>query len=175
MDAEDDELARALRARRRDMVRADAEEDEALAALAHLRARTLDDLAREAVNRGDELSVRAGTRVWQGTAIDAGASWLCVHNGAQTIDIRLEAITLLTVVRTVRDGGGPLGTGARSWRARMAERELTGEVVEVGLVDGQSLGGRLVAAAGDHLLIDARTGRSVAPTAAIAWVRSAPR
>lgn len=166
VDPHVDRLAAAMDAE----VRAEQAAYEAEALRAEQRARSLADVARELVVRGDVVEVVVAGRTLTGAAAHAGRDLLVLDTAHGVVDVALPAITLLQVVRRVRDGGRPPGRGATTLRARMTEHEVAGLGVTVLLADGGTVDGAVAAAAADHLLVTAARGPAVVPWPAVAAV-----
>ena len=167
------DLARELRAGLGHEVRAEAEEGERLAAQAALRRRTLADVAREAAERGQAVTVRCGGRTFTGDVGHVAPDLLGLEIGGARVDVNLDAPVVLRVAGP-RAGPPPPGReGAPSFKARLYELELAGTSVELGLAGpAGELRGRIRAVALDHVLLRADDGsRSAVALRAIAWVR----
>ena len=151
-------------------IRAEQAAYEAEAVRAEQRARSLADVARELVIRGDLVEVVVAGRTLRGTAAHAGRDLLVLDTAQGAVDVVLPAVTLLQVVRRVRDGGRQPGRGAATLRARMTEHEVAGVGVTVLLADGSTVDGVVAATATDHLLVAAGRGPAVVPWGAVAAV-----
>src|SRR5699024_3984673 len=145
---------------------------EQLAAKDHLRRRSLPDVARELVNRGDRVSVVAGRQTLAGEFIHAAGDLACLLTRVGHVDLNLEVPLVMRVVERVTSGGrSPVG-GAQSFKARIAEHEAAGFPVELGgQVPGGELTGRIEAVATDHLVLAELNGySSVVPLGLTAYV-----
>lgn len=154
--------------------RADAEEDEALAARDALRSRRLSDVAVELLHRGDVVAVAFADERFVGTVLHAGDDLVVLRTATGDIDVCLTAPVALQVVERVRFGGLPRGGGAQTFTARLFEHEAAGATVEVGCPAlGTTLRGRMAAVATDHVVLDDGVGtRWFLARTALAWVRS---
>lgn len=168
------DLARELRAGLGHEVRAEAEEEERLAAQAALRRRTLADVAREAADRGDSVTAVCGGRRFSGPVGHVARDLLTLDLPAARLHVNLDGSVLLR-------SGGPLTEppvhvpdDAPSFKARLYELELAGVEVDLGLTGTtDELRGRLRAVAFDHVLLQVDDGsRAAVALRAIAWVRS---
>lgn len=147
-------------------VRADREEDERMAAVARLRARSLADVARELMVRGDEVAVHLGAASSSGIVSHAAGDLAVIRLAAPAaarLDVRLGSAALIQVVRTVRAGGTVPARGARSFLARLREHELSGTALRMHVVAASPVEGVLQAVASDHLLVRGRSGTWVLP------------
>lgn len=160
--------------------RLEAEEDERLAALDALRRRDLADVAASLWTRRTVVELGIGSQRFRGPVAAFGRDWVALANASGEVDARLDgAVWLREVSHQTRSpdpqpaqlhGGGGAAT-ARTFSARLAQLELAGGLVDVGLATpGPELTGRIVAAARDHVLfrdIDGGTWH----LAGVAWVR----
>lgn len=151
-------------------VRAEQAEYEAMALRAEWRARSLSDLARELVVRGDQVEVVTATRRLIGTMQHAGTDFCVLACPSGPVDVSLSTLTTLRVVRHVRAGGQPLGSGASTLRARLTEHETARTPLTVLFADGDSVAGVVGAAASDHLLLRTSTGEMAVPWRMVAAV-----
>ncbi len=112
----------------------DEEEELARAALEQwTHQRTLGDVARELMHRGDNVAVLSNGTAFSGRIIEVGRDVVVVATVLGKVDIHLEAPVMLRVVERAKSGG-TRGGGVNSFRARMAEREMDGDEVIVGTV-----------------------------------------
>lgn len=171
------DLARELRAGLGHEVRADAEEDERLAAQAALRRRSLADVAREAADRGETMTVVCSGRRFTGSVRHVARDLLSLDLGDSRVHVNLDGPVVL------RTGGAPARPSVRasddtpSFKARLYELEMAGGEVDLGLAgSADELRGRLRAVALDHVLLQAPDGsRSAVALRAIAWLRDGER
>jgi hypothetical protein len=169
--ADDPELA-ALGQRFRAELRAEAEAYEQLAARALLRGRDLTDVALELLHRGDVVAAAVGKRTFSGEVTYAAGDLLCLQTPTAEVDVWLGGPVALHVVEPVPGGGRPRGRGPSSFKARLAEHEQAGTVLEVGCPGlGVDLRGRLAAVAGDHAVVDADGRRWYLGLVAIGYVQ----
>jgi hypothetical protein len=148
---------RRVERRMRAELRAEAEEYERLAALDLLRGRTLADVARELVGRGDVVAVTVGARTFVGPVVHAAADLACVRAAAEDVDVNLPATAAIRIVERSRSGGWR-GAGPDSFKARLFEHERGGAPVEVGWA-AERLVGVVRAVAVDHAVVDDADGR----------------
>lgn len=115
-----------------------------------LRRRSLADLWEQAMHRGDRIRVVATFGPFTGTVDFVGHDFATVIGNEMCWDLRLESC----VMQPVRSphGGHTVRGGSRTFRARMAEFESTGEELTV-LVEGAEFTGSIVVAATDHLIL----------------------
>ena len=129
-----DELARELRRGVGAEWRDEAEITELETRLGELRRRRLSDVAREAMHRGDEISITVGGRTLTGSPMFVGKDYLVVQTPSMTADVVLDRA--LVSVRRKPDGGHTTRGGSATFRARLAEYEHTGEPVTFHLTGG---------------------------------------
>lgn len=161
----------------RDGLRAEAQEDEQLAAKDLLRARHLDDVALELLARGDRVEVVTGGLRLVGEVVHAARDLACVDTVSGVVDVHLAAPLAVRVIERVRSGGGPRARGASSFRARLAQHEAAGTPMELRCPAlGLDVVGRLAAVGADHVVLDEAGGeRTYLALAAIALVRPAAK
>lgn len=155
-----EDLARELRHRLGGEFRAEAEEGERLAELARLRGRDLAAVAAELCDRGDRVRITTGGRTFTGVVVGAGRDRCTLGTPAGTVEIRLGGRPVqLSVVEPQAVEPPPRPSSSTTFRARLRELEMQAASVEVG-TDGRTepLRGRLLAVAGDHLLIEGTEG-----------------
>lgn len=154
-------------------MRADAEENERLAAQAALRRRNLADMAREAADRGETISAICPGRRFTGSVGHVARDLVSLDVTGGRVHVNLEGPVVL------QTGGPSPGPAPRrsddtpSFKARLYELELAGVEVDLGLTGSpDELRGRLRAVALDHVLLEGADGtRSAVALRAIAWVR----
>jgi hypothetical protein len=137
-------------------LRAEAEDRERDAAIAHRRGRTLHDVLADARARGDRLSVEVAGRSYVGQVTHVGADVATVEIADGTLDLSLDApLTLRTVALSAGPGRGPDASRPATFRARLLELELAGTEVEA-LTATVTGGGatRIRAVARDHVLLE---------------------
>jgi hypothetical protein len=154
-------------------VRAEQAAYEAEALRAERRRRSLGDVARELVVRGDLVEVVVAGQRLRGTPVHAGRDHLALATPRGQVDVALGAMTCLEVLAR-RPGGAAAGAGPATFRARMTEHEVAASPVVVLLADGGTVEGVVAAAAADHLLLTARRGEVVVPWAGVAAVWPSP-
>lgn len=131
--------------------------------------RSLADLAREYLHRGDTVEVIAGACGFRGILARVGRDWLQVLTGAGPVDVPLaNGVVLRRVERAVTGGCRDDGSVA-TFRARLLEYEASGVAVVVGdWSTTTEMHGR-VAVGGDHVVV---TGDGVETALGrIAWIR----
>lgn len=157
--------------------RAEAEADEALAAVDALRSRHLGDVGRELLHRGDVVAVRFADQSFVGVAVAAGSDLLTLRTASGDVDVWLGAALSLRVAERRRAGGLPHGSGAQTFTARLFEHEAAAAAVELGCPPlDLVLTGRLAAVAIDHVVLDDPDGqRWFLARPALGWIRPAVR
>jgi hypothetical protein len=170
-----DDLARELRHRVGGDVRAEAAEDETLTELQRLRARDLSDVAREAMHRGDSVTIRVAGLSFTHPIASVGADYLVMTTPDSVVDVHLPRAVLSV---EPRPSGGRTGRPAAwTFRARLAEHEQASTPVEIALDTGDRIEGTIEVAATDHVVVsDGETAaRSLVPIGLIGAVLSRPR
>ncbi len=170
MDEELDRVAAVMDAE----VRAEQAAYEAMALQAEWRARSLTDVVRELVVRGDTIDMTTAGQTIAGTVVHAGADYAVVDGPRGYCDVALAVLTTLRVTQRSRDGGNSPARGAATLRARMTEHETAEAPLTILLATGEMLEGRVRAAASDHLLLEDRRGAVVIPWRALAAAWPAP-
>jgi hypothetical protein len=131
--------------------------------------RSLADLAREYLHRGDTVAVIAGACMFRGTLARVGSDWLQVLTGAGAVDVALSAGVVLRRIERARAGGCRDDGSVATFRARLLEYEASGVEVVVGAWSiTTEIHGR-VAVGRDHVVLtgdgfETALGR-------IAWIR----
>ncbi len=122
-----------------------------------LRRRTLRDIAKMLLHRGDRLTMRTGQLQLTGEVVGGGRDYVTINTEHLCADARLDRVAL-RVTRCSSGGAEARGT-APTWRARLTEMELTQEMVEVYAPSlGVSQPGRIRVVATDHLWLVDPTG-----------------
>ncbi len=149
------DLARFLRQGVGQQWRAEFEATEFESHQDRLRRRTLRDVGKMLLHRGDRLTLQAGSLRLSGQVTAGGADYVTINTRQLCADARLGMVALRV---TKRHSGGAHAAGMPSnWRARLTQMELTQESVELHSPSlGVSLAGRIRAVAVDHVwLVDA--------------------
>jgi hypothetical protein len=145
-----DELALELRAAVEDELLADAEAVEELAELGRRRARSVSDLLTDAMHRGDAVRARSAGFVLAGSIAYVGNDYVVIEGMDATADVRMRG-SAFTLERA-RAGGHRTTGGSRTFRARLAEYEQSGEPVVLHTAAGE-LRGVIDTAATDHVVV----------------------
>ncbi len=150
------------------------EEEWTRAALEHWQhQRTLLDVVRECMHRGDTVAVRLPHATFTGRVCAVGDDLVAIDVLDGRVDVRVDAHTPV-VVRVVERAraGGTRGERVTTFRARLLELEMDERDVELGAQSaGGIVRGRLQVGA-DHVTGHERDGSSaVIALAAMAWVR----
>lgn len=170
----------------------DGIDDEGLAAAAGLRAewradeeawtraalerwehdRTLLDVLRACMHRGDTVALAFPGRTFRGVVSAVGADLARVETVDGSVDAHLcpTAVLSLCVVATARAGGDRGDPSVATFRARLLQ--LEGNVVQLGVrVSDGALAGELRVGR-DHVSVVDRDGaRRYVPTGSVSWVR----
>lgn len=168
-----EELARELRQGVGAEWRDEAEITERETHLGSLRKRRLADVAREAMHRGDIVTVLVGGWSVKGAVMFVGGDYLVLQTSSQMLDIVLDRAVMR--IEPQHGGGHTTRGGSATFKARLAEYEQTGEPVTLHLRGASQLTGRIVVAAVDHCITEDTDGaRSHIPIALIEMI-SRPR
>ncbi len=169
----DDELREVAAATRAEW-RAD-EEQWALAAFeAWEHDRTLLDVARECMHRGDTVAVALPGRTFVGAVSSVGDDRIGIATNEGPVDVRItqDAPITFRVVTRARVGGTRGEQAVVTFRARLLELETDAASVELGvpLADGV-LNGRLRVGRDQVSVTDRDGGRCYVSIGSVSWVR----
>lgn len=136
-----------------------------------LRHRSTVQVWEHAMHRGDAVSVITRHGRIGGTVDYVGLDYATVVRPDRAWDVRLERSVLATADRSPA-GGHTVTGGSRTFRARLAEYEATGEAVTV-LVPALDLElrGRIGVAATDHVIVIDGPNTVTIPTELIDAIR----
>jgi len=153
-------------------LRSEAEESESDAAKLAARTRALSDVAFDAMTRGDLLAVTSSDRSYVGTVRYARGDLVSLETDGGWIDANLSGPLHLVIRRRAYSDGFDRVAGAKTFKARLSEHELTGEPIEiVAPLAGVSMKGRIAAVAKDHVMLTTADGQDVfVPLSQIAFV-----
>lgn len=134
-----------------------------------LRRRLLAEVWEQAMHRGDQVRAVAPFGRITGKVDFVGSDFATVIGDGMCWDLRLDSC----VMQPVRSpsGGHTVRGGSRTFRARVAEFESTGEEVTV-LAGGEQFTGSIVVAATDHVAL-AGNPPTIVPLPMIVAVRRA--
>jgi hypothetical protein len=153
-------------------LREEAEEVESIVAESELRERTMQDVASEARNRGDMISIATSRRTFNGIVVYAGKDFVSVRTESFEVDVNLADAAYIRTVEPGRRGGQARTDGPGTFEMRMIERKSPRERVEIGYrrVEETVIG--FIASVGqDHVvLIDDMRVQWTIPLGAISWV-----
>ena len=152
---------------RREM--AAAERDAAVLAA---KQRTLADVAREAVSRGDTLTLAIGDLEVTGIGTYARGDLLTMRTRLVSAEVNLAAIDWLRIDHRSQAGGQTSPVEAESFLARLGLLEITGEHIElIGRGGVPRIHGSIGAVARDHVMVVGDNDRSwLFPITAVAAV-----
>lgn len=169
-----DELARELRDRVGPDIRQEAAEDETLTELQRLRSRDLAEAAREAMHRGDLITIQTAGITLSDPVEYVGGDYLTMEAAESVVDVLLARATLFIEPR--QRGGRSGKPAAWTFRARLAQHEQSGNPIELILDTGDRIRGVLDVVAADHLVVtDGESGSRLVPTPLVVAVLSRPR
>lgn len=132
-----------------------------------LRRRALADVWEQAMHRGDRVRVVTPFGRITGAVDFVGTDYATVIGERVCWDLRLDA-SAMQAFKSPR-GGHTVRGGSRTFRARVAEFESTGEEVTV-LLGTEEFAGRIAVAATDHLVLTGEPA-TVIPLALISAIR----
>lgn len=122
--------------------------------------RTIADVARSVVDRGDTVTVASDGLEFTGTGIYARGDLLTLRSRAALVEVNLGAIDWLRLEASVDTGGRSSPIEAESFAARLGLLELTAERVElVGRGGNPRVSGVIAAVARDHVVVDSADGK----------------
>lgn len=124
------------------------------------RGLTVEEFAAELIRRGDRVSVWWGDSRWTGEATFSGQDFIAFHTPELEVTVRTDQVGLM-IERGKSGGVSPLG-GSRTLVARLAEFELTGEIIRVwarGMPGAVTV--RVEVVATDHLVCRDQENREV--------------
>ncbi len=165
-----DELARELRWGPGAELRAEAEITELETHQGRLRRRTIHDLARQSMNRGDVVTVDVGGTSVTGSIDAVGSDYMVITTASAVVDVAFESVVLRFARSSAR--GRSTRPGSATLKARLAEYEQTGETVRVVAPEvGIDTTGRVRVAAVDHVIVeDQQRGEMVIPYSKVALI-----
>lgn len=136
-------------------------------------SRTLRDVVRELMHRGDVIAIEVGHTTFSGTIVAVGDDYLQLLTPTGPVDVRLDGVPLVVrVIERAQAGGCRAEPGSRSFRARLLEHEMTDGEITVGSSAGRDeLSGTIVVGR-DQVRVSGGTGETYLPIAGIAWVRA---
>lgn len=134
-----------------------------------LRHRTIPHVWEEAMHRGDGVSATTRTGIIRGTVDFVGTDYATVVRDDTAWDIRLDRSVLSRVHRSNAGGHTVIG-GSRTFKARLAEYEATGEPVSI-ILSWIEMRGRITVVATDHVVVRAGPDPSTVPLDLIDVIR----
>lgn len=151
--------------------RLQAEDLEADVISTELTGRTLPDACRELHAAGSLVTVTLPGVTFSGAIVHLGIDLVTVADEqGNEFDVLLPAATSIKAVGDTTARPGELVTDPKRLRGRLAHAAAVGQPVEVGGPALPAVSGMAVAAAEDHLVLDATDGRLLIPYSAIAWI-----
>lgn len=156
----------------RSTARLEAEESEREAAQLAMRTRSLEDVAFDAMTRGDLIAVTVGPRTFTGQVAYSAGDLMTLEAGGTLVDFNLGGPISIRLVERARSGGLSRREGPGSFRGRLLEYEGLGRTAELGSVlFSEPLRGTVKVAARDHVLFQDRAGQEWAvPLAMVSYV-----
>ncbi len=151
------------------------EEEWSRAALEHFRhRRTIVDVLRDAMHRGDIVVIGDDPGAPRGAVRHVGDDWCRVDaiGGVTEVPLPGRAAFVRVVERSPHGGTTGDADAPATWRARLLEFEESGESYGVQLANGETLRGHLRVGA-DHVVVVEAVGETYVPDAALLRVRPA--
>lgn len=150
----------------------EAAEDERLTELGRRRRLTMQDVAKEMVNRGQRASIEFSSHTFSGAVVWAGEDFATIQGAGQLCEVRLEAATWS--VLAVGEPAETWPTGPESLRAALFEHAESGIVLRLSFPAGEIAIGSIDVVAGDHVEFTDADGRHlyVATERILAVIRS---
>jgi hypothetical protein len=138
--------------------------------------RSLLDVVRACMHRGDTVALHLAHATFTGLVCAVGDDLVGLALPDGRIDVRAGDGTAI-VVRVLEDAraGGTRGADATTFRARLLELETGEQAVEVGCTAGSEVVIGRLQVGRDHVVVrDGDGSVTVVALAAVAWVRPAP-
>ncbi|MFI5052886.1 MAG: hypothetical protein ACHQDE_00875 [Acidimicrobiia bacterium] len=136
--------------------------------------RTLVDVARDCMHRGDTVTVQLPGRRLIGPVVSVGDDFVRIGTATGPVDVRVscDARFHLRVVAPARAGGSRGLPGVATFRARLLQFEADRAAVEIG-VHGTSdvMVGSITVGRDQVSLEDGNDGRVYVPIGSLSWVR----
>ncbi len=170
-----DDLAADLRRRVGAEFVEEAAEVERLADLQRRRHANLAEAARNAMHRGDRVTVVCADHKWTGHLTAVGNDYARLDTGELVVEAYLPSVGL--ELEPSRVGGRSGQPPSVTWRARLVELEMNKEEAELyAPLLRISVSGRVLVVATDHVEVEVEGGKVVLPLASVAvLIRSHPR
>ena len=134
-----------------------------------LRHRSLPQVWEQVMHRGDRVTATTRMGLVRGTVDYVGTDYATVVGDDTSWDIRLERSILSQVERSTA-GGHTVTGGSRTFKARLAEYEATGEPITI-LLPHLAMRGRIAVVATDHVVVTAETDTATVPIQLIDVIR----
>lgn len=153
-------------------IREEAEEVESIVQESELRERSIKDVAREAGNRADFVTLSTAVRSFSGRITFAGKDFVTLRTESFEVDLNVDCLAYMRTVEKGRLGGRPIGDGPGTFEMRLVERKSPHTKVEIGYRSlEQTVIGRIMTVGQDHLVMidDQRTEWTI-PIGSIAYV-----
>jgi len=131
--------------------------------------RTLVDVVRDAMHRGDQVAFEFPSTVWSGDVSGVGSNVVRLATARVVVDVRVDgSVPFVLRVRSASDDGRRGDASVSTFAARL--RELEGTQVSIGVLAG-SLEGTLRIGHDQVQLIDDDGARTYVATGSVCWVR----
>ena len=156
--------------------RADEEEWTRAAVERWQHRRTLLDVVRECMLRGDTIALRLGDITFTGLVQAIGDDLIALAAADGRVDVRVDEHTPLVMrVHERARAGGTRGNAATTFRARLLELEMDGLDVEIGADVAGGIVYGAITVGRDHVIVHQdEQAETVIALAAVAWIRRAP-
>jgi hypothetical protein len=136
--------------------------------------RTLLDVARDCMHRGDIVSLRAGSHTFTGVIVAVGDDFVRIHAAGSAVDVHfaLGNVGALRVIDRAHAGGARGHADVLQFRARLLQLEMLDAVVELGIAGSEVAFSGWLAVGRDHVHLTDRDGAAnYLPITSVAWVR----
>ncbi|HEX5614344.1 MAG TPA: hypothetical protein VFZ83_04255 [Acidimicrobiia bacterium] len=134
--------------------------------------RTLAEVARECMHRGDRVRVVVRGHQLHGEVLEVGHDLLSLRTATGRVDVHLDAsVPVLVQPERAKSGGARDVAGAGSFRSALLARETNGPVVLGTTIADDALEGRLVVGH-DHVCVIDDERETFVPISAITFVGS---
>ncbi len=142
---------------------------EAETEIGRLRKRTIQQVWEAAMHRGDLITAATGFGSVAGSVDYVGTDYATVVGRDTVWDLRTDRVAISRVRRSSA-GGHTASGGSRTFKARLAEYEATGELITL-MIPSMEVQGRLAVVAVDHVSVIEQSETVVIPIGLIEFVR----
>ena len=137
--------------------------------LGRLRKRNIQQVWQAAMHRGDLITAVTGLGSLTGSVDYVGADYATVVGGDSVWDLRTDR-AVISRVRRSSAGGHTASGGSKTFKARLAEYEATGEFVTL-VIPSMEAHGRISVVAVDHVCVVDQSETTTIPIGLIEVIR----